>query len=459
MKRKLLKVFCTILLICILVWIWTGQFIGTDNKSINFEITLESSVVDEYQIFFSPEKHATKDSFSEDKSFVTTLQKTEEDEWFSFSIPADTRYVRFDSGNVTQDYVIKSIVISYDNKKYSISLSQIYLQNDMTSELESNGLQIQREGSDPYLVWDIQHAKVLDMLQKGDKSVFIFRVASTFMILVLCVLAMHKRSVILEELRDIYSNRKIVRDLSKTDFKNKFAGSYLGVFWAFVQPIVIVTIYWFIFSVGFKSAPVDDCPYLLWLISGICPWFFFNDALNAGTNSLYDYSYIVKKVAFKIDIIPIIKIISSAFVHLFFIALVIFVFCLHGQYPTIYTIQVLYYSLCTFVLTLGITYFTSALAVFFKDTTQIVGILLQFGMWMVPIMYSESMFDGKIKSIFFEINPIYYLVNGYRDALISGTWFWERGILTIYFWIITAMLFFIGMLVFRKLRPHFADVI
>ena len=68
---------------------------------------------------------------------------------------------------------------------------------------------------------------------------------------------------------------RVFLELTKNDFKNKFAGSMLGTFWAFMQPIVNVTIYWFIFEKGLKSQPMDGFPYLLWLIAGICPWFFF----------------------------------------------------------------------------------------------------------------------------------------------------------------------------------------
>ena len=145
-------------------------------------------------------------------------------------------------------------------------------------------------------------------------------------------------------IKDLLKNRRIILQLASNDFRNKFAGSYLGIFWAFVQPIVNVTVYWFIFSKGLKTGPEGDYPFLLWLISGICPWFFLNDALNSSINSLVEYSYIVKKVRFNISIIPLIKIISSTFVHAFFIFIVVIVFLIY-QYPiTIYAIQTIYYS-------------------------------------------------------------------------------------------------------------------
>ena len=118
---------------------------------------------------------------------------------------------------------------------------------------------------------------------------------------------------------ELYQNRKLVLSLAKNDFKTKYAGSYLGIVWAFIQPIVTILVYWFVFSVGLKAGTVSDYPFVLYLVSGIVPWFFFQDALNGGTNALIEYNYLVKKVVFKISILPIVKIISALFVHVFFV--------------------------------------------------------------------------------------------------------------------------------------------
>ena len=104
---------------------------------------------------------------------------------------------------------------------------------------------------------------------------------------------------------ELYQNRKLVLSLAKNDFKTKYAGSYLGIVWAFIQPIVTILAYWFVFSVGLKAGTVSDYPFVLYLVSGIVPWFFFQDALNGGTNALIEYNYLVKKVVFKLSLIHI----------------------------------------------------------------------------------------------------------------------------------------------------------
>ena len=264
---------------------------------------------------------------------------------------------------------------------------------------------------------------------------------------------------IVASVKDVLAKRNISVSLAAEDFRKRFVGSYFGIFWMFVQPVVTVLIYYCVFQLGFKSTPPGgtDAPYVLWLIPGIVPWFYFNEAVNMGTNVLYDYSYLVKKVVFKISILPLIKNVACFLVHFIFWLIMISVFLLYGYKPNIYWIQTLYYSICTFVLILAITMLTSAISVFFKDMGQIVNILLQFGMWITPIMWSYTMMGAK--SWILKINPFYYISEGYRDSMLYNVWFWQKGRLTLYFWGVTLVLLAISTHIFKKLRPHFADIL
>ena len=258
--------------------------------------------------------------------------------------------------------------------------------------------------------------------------------------------------------REIYQNRVMIMRLAKNDFKTRFAGSYLGIFWAFVQPVVNVLVYWFVFQVGFRSAPVGNFPYVLWLTAGMVPWFFFSEAWTLGTNSLMDYSYLVKKVVFSISTIPVVKVIASIFIHVFFVCFMLLIYMLYGYMPTIYWVQLIYYSFCTLALVLALSYLCSAITVFFKDLTQIIGVVLQIGIWMSCIMWSVDMLAEKVRWIMY-FNPVYYIVSGYRNSLISNVWFWETPYQTLGFWIFVALLMSAGFNVFNKLRVHFADVL
>ena len=265
-------------------------------------------------------------------------------------------------------------------------------------------------------------------------------------------------------LKNLVTERKLIRTLAKNDFKTKFAGSYLGIVWALVQPIVTVLVYWFVFQVGLKQTDTSayhGYPFILWMLAGLVPWFYFQEAMTGGTNVLMEYSYLVKKVVFQVEILPLIKLFSCIMVHGFFVFIMFGLYACYGRLPLVTWIQVIYYSFAASMLALAISYLTCSIHVFFKDMAQIVGICLQFGMWMVPIMYDEGMFTDKVPALamVFKLNPFYYIVAGYRDSMLTGNWFWERPTLTLYFWGVTLVLMLAGLKVFKRLRPHFSDVL
>ena len=259
---------------------------------------------------------------------------------------------------------------------------------------------------------------------------------------------------------ELYQSRHLIWKLARNDFKKRYAGSYLGAVWAMVQPVVTVAMYYVVFDVimGTGNAMVPDKPYVLFLTAGLVPWFYFNEPLNNGTNALLEYNYLVKKVVFKISVLPIIKIIAATFIHVFFVLVMLVIAAIYGYYPTIYMIQLVYYSLCLFIFVLGLCYSTCAIMVFFKDIGQIISILLQIGMWATPILWDVNTLSPTVQMIV-KINPLVYIVNGYRDAIFEKQWFFEDFYSTMYFWIITVVIFSIGALVFKRLKVHFADVL
>ncbi|MBP3468150.1 MAG: ABC transporter permease [Lachnospiraceae bacterium] len=276
-------------------------------------------------------------------------------------------------------------------------------------------------------------------------------------------LVLYDKLVILPQ--ELYQNRRLIWKLAKNDFNTRYAGSYMGMVWAMVQPVVTVVLYYFVFEVIFQNkatllASGIEAPYVLWLTAGLVPWFYFSEAIVQGTQALLEYNYLVKKVVFKISILPIIKIIGATFIHVFFALILILLYFAYGYTPDLYLLQIPYFSFCMFIFVLALSYATCAIVVFFRDLTQIINILLQVGMWATPILWDITMLKGQWEPfrIIFKMNPVYYVVNGYRSALFEKTWFWQDFYSTMYFWIVTAVLFGICALIFKRLKIHFADV-
>ena len=259
---------------------------------------------------------------------------------------------------------------------------------------------------------------------------------------------------------ELFQSRHLIWKLAKNDFKKRYAGSYMGALWAMVQPVVTVAMYYIVFDkiMGNTGRGTEDMPFVLFLTAGLVPWFYFSEALNNGTNALREYNYLVKKVVFKISILPIIKIIAATFIHVFFAAVLLVVAAIYGYYPTVYTIQLVYYSFCLFIFVLALSYTTCSIVVFFKDLAQIINIVLQIGMWATPILWDINSVHEKWV-ILLKLNPLVYIVNGYRSAICEREWFFQDFFSTMYFWIVTVVLFGIGGAVFKRLKVHFADVL
>lgn len=259
--------------------------------------------------------------------------------------------------------------------------------------------------------------------------------------------------------RDIIKSKNLIFTLATNDFKEQFLGSYLGVFWAILRPILFMLIVWFIFSVGFKGKDVDgNVPFVLYLMCAYIPWFFFSDAISSGMNSVVSNKFLVKKIDFRVSILPIVKILSMLYLHIILIGILIIVFLLHGYTPTIYWLQLPFYTFMMLILVLGISWLVSSLRVFTKDISQIIGVILQLGFWVTPIFWSIDRVPEKYLYVL-KLNPMVYIVEGYRNSFINEVWFWESYKYTPYFIVITVFFFIVGAVVFRKLRPHFGDVL
>ena len=102
---------------------------------------------------------------------------------------------------------------------------------------------------------------------------------------------MHYIRALVSLIREIFKNRVLLWQMTKRDFRQRYVGSYLGILWAFIQPTVTVLVFWFVFQVGFKSQPVDNFPFILWLICGMVPWFFISDSLMGATHAILESSF------------------------------------------------------------------------------------------------------------------------------------------------------------------------
>ena len=189
---------------------------------------------------------------------------------------------------------------------------------------------------------------------------------------------------------------------------------------------------------------------------GIVPWLYISESISAASNSFVEYDYLIKKVKFNITILPLVKIFSALFIHLFFTIFVIAIGIILGYPIGIYFLQIIYYVFAEVMLLFAFSLVTSTIVVFFRDLNQIINLILLAGMWGTPIAWNPEIFPETIQK-YFKFNPFYYIIEGYRDSILGREWFWNKPYQALYHWGIVIILLILGGFVFSRMKDYFAE--
>lgn len=263
----------------------------------------------------------------------------------------------------------------------------------------------------------------------------------------------------MEFFKTLWKNKKLVFQLGKNDFKNRFASTSLGSIWGFLQPFVFMLTYVIVFQYILKTPSSGSEPYAVWFIPGMAMWQTLNDSIISASNSIRSYSYLVKKVVFPIDTIPVISIVASAFIGIFLFIIANVVCIAFGYIPNI--LMEIYMIIAAYALIIAITRLTSAVTTLVPDFSQLLNILMQLFFWFTPVVWNLGMLTGHgtlLKIV--KCMPFTYLVTGFREVFIDGNIVTQgHGIYTIVFWVITAAIYLWGNYIFKKSKKDFADVL
>lgn len=256
-------------------------------------------------------------------------------------------------------------------------------------------------------------------------------------------------------------SRRVVLALTWQDLRNRYVGATFGLFWSFIQPLIMALILWFVFAVALQAKPIHGVPFIAWFLVSVAAWNFFAESLGTATQVFREYAFLVKKVRFQIEILPLIKILAAAFVHFLFLAVVIVVLLTQGVGVSWFWLQTLYYMAALVLLVQGLSWITASLNVFSRDVAYGVQVLLQLGFWVSPVFWEFDMIPQQFQALawLLRLNPFVYIVQGYRHSLVEQIPFWSDWRLMLYFWCFTLAVWLAGYFIFKKLKPQFADVL
>lgn len=268
------------------------------------------------------------------------------------------------------------------------------------------------------------------------------------------------KTVLIEQIQNFY----LVRRLSLFELKNNNKNNYLGMAWEVINPSIQILIYWFVFGTINKRADVEimpgmDVSYIAWLICGFILWIFFYQATIEGSKSVYTRLAMLSKMNFPMSVIPSYVIFAKFYVHLLLILLTIIILNFMGYFINIYYLQLIYFSYAALCLIFSISLITSTLSTIIRDVHMFINSILRMFIYLTPILWPISSFFNKgILATLIKLNPLFYLVEGYRAAFFGTEWYfivhWKY---TLYFWGLTLILFIFGSTLHVKFRRHLID--
>lgn len=452
-KRKL---FLSIFILLLSFELGFAKFLLNIDEKSPYELEIEyyTDINSGLQVFYKSGNQV----WNEENSKVLQYSNNGSLQTLVMTIPYDTREIRIDFEESIRKHYLNKISIGKVTDK-QIDLNNLALTETNNLEIISNNKMISviATNSDPYLAINID-SEISDLKYYNSRLVLIYNLLISFGLSLYTYFMLSSIRQCISFIKLSIRNLSLIYQMAKNDFKVKYSNSAFGVAWGFVNPLVLILTYWFVFEVGLRSSSVSTVPFIVWLVTGIVPWFYFSEAVLSGTNSLIEYNYLVKKMSFKIELLPIVKALSALFIHIFFVIFVILICIFYKIKVDVYFLQIIYYSFSLVVLSIAISLATCSVVVFVRDVLQLIAIVLNIGFWFTPIIWSEAMIPDSLRMLFIA-NPMYYIVSGFRDTVINKVWFYEKPFLTIYFWLITSLILLIGSKLLDKLKDHFADVL
>ena len=252
-------------------------------------------------------------------------------------------------------------------------------------------------------------------------------------------------------IKDLYNYRELLKTNITKDIGGKYKHSFLGILWSFVNPLLQIIVYAFVFQIILKS----DIPnYAVYLCCGLIPWQYYSSVVLRGAAIMIDNGNIIKKVYFPREILPI-SLVTSEGVNFLISTLIILGFVIFGGIGlSPYILWYIPIVAIQYLVSIGVAFIVSSLTVYFRDLLHILGILMQLLFYATPIVYAINAVPSQLQWIV-RINPMSYLIDGYRNIFYNKTAPDFQGLL-----IALAMgiaLTIIGFLIFKKLEKRFAE--
>ena len=270
---------------------------------------------------------------------------------------------------------------------------------------------------------------------------------------------MTQRPTMIQRIRYYYNQRDLLLSYVRKDLKERYVGSVIGFYWSVLNPLILLGIYTFVFSVIFRVRFGEGEGLVnaaLYIFCGMVPWMAFSEAVGRSTGVLIDNANLIKKVMFPSKILPMYLVFSHAVNLLIGFGILLGAAIFAGMTPTPYLAFLPLYVGAQLLLTLGCCWWSAALNVFIRDMAQVIGQFMIVWMYLSPIFYSVDFIPQEYRQYAY-INPMTRLIEGYRDMFLTGRMpdLAGLGIFTLFALVVCAT----GYLFFTRNQHSFADIL
>ena len=269
-------------------------------------------------------------------------------------------------------------------------------------------------------------------------------------------------TIVKEQVSSFY----LILRLSAFEMKSAHTNNYLGRLWEILNPIIQLSIYWLVFGIGVrggKDITMENgalVPFFIWMVTGMIVWFFINPTISQTSKSIYTRIQLISKMSFPMSAIPSFVIMANFYTHLMLLAVVTIVLQFTSFKLSVYYLQLPYFLLASLTFLLALALITSTLSTLVRDFQQIVQAILRMMLYLTPLLWhtDKLVLNGVNITFLLKLNPLYYLVEGYRASLLGTTWYIvEYANYTLYFWILIFIMLLIGSTLHLKFRNRFID--
>jgi lipopolysaccharide transport system permease protein len=257
----------------------------------------------------------------------------------------------------------------------------------------------------------------------------------------------------------LWRNRNLIRSMTRRDVLARYRGSFGDVFWAVLNPLLLMGTYFFVFGIVLQTRFGPDASrtgFAMYFLAGMLPWLAFSEPVGRAPQVVWEYRNFIKKLVFPVDILPVVQVVSGFTTEVFATAVYLVGLVALGHSIPLSVVWLPLLVIPQVLFTLGLCWFLAALGAFARDLGQVIGFILTLWFFITPICYSEAQLPAAVLPVL-KKNPLFVLVHGYRAVFLEGhapefSSLWKL-------WVLAIFVFLAGYAWFYRLRRSFADVI